>query len=160
MVEELPEMNAYWIVAISLLLTQATLLLALLVTLQRGKRLKNIENHMAEMSPFWKTFQTKVVSKLHHPHIDSQELDQLLEKLEALTLSKEERKKLISLLREITDDPHSEDQELAHFLLFAMPRVAKERGDPVTPPIGVPVRKIKNLPRTKRSDSVHPSADK
>ena len=129
-------MSTYWITAISLLFTQATLLAALLIMFWRGK-------HQLELSPFWKTFQTGVVKQLHHPHPESKEMDELLEKLEALTITREERKKLITMLRNIIKNPHSNEHGLANFLLLAMPEVARERGEPVTPPNGIPVHEMK-----------------
>jgi hypothetical protein len=120
----------YWLAPVSLLLTQIVIVIVFIVNQQRGRRLRMLES---QYSPFWRVFQTEVADTLHHPHPESRELDGLLEKLEALTMTDSERDRLVQLLREIADDPNSEERSRAEFLLFAMPRVVREREQRVQP---------------------------
>jgi hypothetical protein len=90
-----------------------------------------------QASPFWRTWQSiqkELSDTLHHPHKKSEEMDDLLEKLEALTITAAERDRLKVLLRKIVDEPKESELERtrAEFLLFAMPRVVKEREDRLT----------------------------
>jgi len=84
-----------------------------------------------QVPPFWSVFQKKVVASLHHPHPESAELDTYLEELESLTISDSRRSELVALLEAKRDNPNesSDERERAEILLFAMPRVVKERED-------------------------------
>jgi fumarate reductase subunit D len=92
------------------------------------KRLTILE---VQMSPFWATLQTKLADALHHPHPESKEKDALLEKLEALTISPEERIRLNALLINTSSDTSvsTEERTRAKMLLLVMPVVTGERHD-------------------------------
>lgn len=105
-------------------------------------RQSKILNHMTELSPFWQTFQTKVISKLHEEGVESEELELMICQLEALTLTPERKRELKSRLRGISEDPTSPIRDLAQLLLLAMPRVSRERGEPPTPVNGIPVSQL------------------
>lgn len=132
-------MKDYVILALCMIAFQISLMIVTCIVLYRQSVMKK---HLVSMPPFWKTFQTKVVSKLHHPHPESKELDNLMEKLESLTLSVEEKCRLKVMLQKITEDPKSDERDLAQLLLIAMPRVSRERGEPPTPVNGIPVSQL------------------
>ena len=87
-----------------------------------------------QVTPLWSSLQRDVSQALHHPHPESKEMDDLLEKLELLTISKVEREKLIGLLRAIVNDESQTKEERNHaeLLLFIMPRVLLEAAEDAT----------------------------
>lgn len=93
---------------------------------ETAKRLAILET---QMTPFWATLQTKLADALHHPHPESKERDALLEKLEKLTITQDERARLRTLLAEIIENPAEtvEEKAKAQLLLLAMPLVIAER---------------------------------
>jgi hypothetical protein len=115
-------MNVY--IAIITVL-QLALLVTLVITMRRGRRLRMLES---QYTPFWKAFQTEITAALHHPHPESFRMDYLMGKLDNLTITQEETAELKTLARTIVDDPGQspKERQLAEFLLFAMPRVIEE----------------------------------
>ena len=100
----------------------------LLLLYKIGNRLSVLE---IQVTPLWATLQKQVADALHHPHSKDKETDGLLEKLEALTLTQEERGRLEVLLKTKTTNPEESDQEKkrADLLLFLMPRAVQEEAD-------------------------------
>ncbi len=86
-------------------------------------------HHAVTYKPFWKVFQSGVADSLHHPHPESEELDNLLEKLENLTIDQWGTDRLKMLLRHKAQDTKQspEERNRAEFLLFALPMVVRER---------------------------------
>jgi hypothetical protein len=64
-----------------------------------------------QISPLWARVQRQISSDLHHPHPRYQEMDVLLEHLESLTITKEERVRLNQLLLERSTDMHEDITE-------------------------------------------------
>ena len=64
-----------------------------------------------QVSPLWAQVQARISSDLHHPHPRYFEMDILLEKLEALTITNDERERLKVLLRERSVDMHEDISE-------------------------------------------------
>src|ERR1700691_4149119 len=64
-----------------------------------------------QISPFWASVQLQISKDLHHPNPRYHEMDDLLEKLEALTISPEERERLKALLVERSSDTHEDISE-------------------------------------------------
>jgi hypothetical protein len=93
---------------------------------ENAKRLTILET---QITPFWQSLQTKLGEALHHPHPESFEKDQLLEKLEKLTISPEERDRLNILLTAVAVNPalSTEERAQAKMLLLVMPVVTSER---------------------------------
>jgi len=83
-----------------------------------------------QISPFWASVQLQISKDLHHPNPRYHEMDDLLEKLEALTISPEERERLKALLVERSSDTHediSEDQrKKASLMIPLMDMVTEE----------------------------------
>jgi hypothetical protein len=84
---------------------------------------------------FWKILQTRMVNLIHHPHIESRELDVLLEKLESDPnnktgggLTPADRNRLEELLKEKANDPSEskDERNSAEFLLIAMREVVRD----------------------------------
>ena len=83
----------------------------------------------------WSELQTELARVLHKPHLESEPLDKLLEKLETFTaagislISSDDRNKLTIMLRQKMDDPNQpkSERQRAEFLLMAMPRAEHER---------------------------------
>jgi hypothetical protein len=61
-----------------------------------------------QVSPMWATVQARMSSDLHHPHPRYLEMDVLLEKLEALTITPAERDRLKELLVVRSVDIHKD----------------------------------------------------
>ncbi|MGC2234271.1 MAG: hypothetical protein WBA09_22410 [Candidatus Acidiferrum sp.] len=85
-------------------------LLAYVVRLntRMGEQDKEIEILKTKISPLWMQVQARISSDLHHPSPRYLEMDALLEKLEALTITDEERTRLKVLLEERSTDMHAE----------------------------------------------------
>jgi len=67
-----------------------------------------IEVLSTQVSPLWAQIQSRIAADLHHPHPRYFEMDKLLEKLEALTITEDERKRLDTLLAERSVDFHDD----------------------------------------------------
>jgi hypothetical protein len=65
-----------------------------------------------QVSPLWAQIQARISMDLHHPHPRYGEMDKLLEKLEALTITVEERERLGVLLDERSVDMHEDISEV------------------------------------------------
>jgi hypothetical protein len=126
-------MKLYWIMAIATIVMQVIFLAIIIYMLRK-------QSQMYKKSPFfasWNRLQTELADTLHHPHIEAQEMDGLLEKLEVFTtaglstISKEDRARLIVLLNERVNDRDQTDSERtrAELLLFAMKRVEEEQAE-------------------------------
>jgi hypothetical protein len=61
-----------------------------------------------QVSPLWAQIQSRIAADLHHPHPRYFEMDKLLEKLEALTITQDERVRLDTLLMERSVDMHDD----------------------------------------------------
>jgi hypothetical protein len=61
-----------------------------------------------QVSPLWAKVQAQIAADLHHPHPRYAEMDTLLEKLEALTITDPERVRLKQLLLERSIDTHED----------------------------------------------------
>jgi len=61
-----------------------------------------------QVSPLWAQVQSRIAADLHHPHPRYFEMDKLLEKLEALTITPEERSRLEVLLVQRSTDMHED----------------------------------------------------
>jgi hypothetical protein len=59
-----------------------------------------------QVSPLWASVQARIARDLHHPHPRYLEMDGLLEKLEALSITPHERERLKILLLERSTDTH------------------------------------------------------
>jgi hypothetical protein len=92
-------------------------------------RLKVLEANVA--LPLWSVLQREVTKALHHPHPESQEMDNLLIKLENLQISGVETTRLNVLLDEKMNDEKQPDGERkrAELLRFIMPRVVMQTAD-------------------------------
>lgn len=65
-----------------------------------------------QVSPLWAQIQSRIVADLHHPHPRYKEMDVLLERLEALKITPEERIRLEALLIERSVDEHDDISEI------------------------------------------------
>jgi hypothetical protein len=95
---------------ISLFSVSLAALLAYVVRLngKLSEQEKEIAILKTQISPLWSQVQARISADLHHPHPRYLEMDTLLEKLEALTISSEERLRLKVLLQERSVDIHYE----------------------------------------------------
>jgi hypothetical protein len=87
-----------------------TAIIALLVRMnvkidQQGRDIGVLQT---QVSPLWARVQAQISSDLHHPRIRYAEMDGLLEKLEALTITQRERDRLKVLLNERATDMHED----------------------------------------------------
>jgi hypothetical protein len=86
-----------------------------------------------QVSPLWARVQAQISSDLHHPHPRYFEMDTLLEKLEAMTISNGERARLKVLLMERSTDMHediTEDQrKKASLMIQVMDMVLLETSE-------------------------------
>lgn len=93
---------------------------------------------LTQVSPLWAAVQSKIAKDLTHPSIQFQEMDELLRRLEALTITDDERERLHDLLRErsTSQDPEvSEDERAsAKLMIGIMEKVVAEAADPA--PVG------------------------
>jgi hypothetical protein len=83
-----------------------------------------------QVSPLWAQVQARIAADLHHPHPRYFEMDGLLEKLEALTITPDERARLKALLNERAHDMHPEinadQRKKAAFMIQVMDLVLVE----------------------------------
>jgi hypothetical protein len=79
-------------------------------------QIQNLRTEVAKLSvqvsPLWSRVQAQIASDLHHPHPRYLEMDGLLEKLEALTITTDERVRLKELLVERSVDEHADISEV------------------------------------------------
>src|ERR1700722_17292712 len=89
------------------------------VNTQHRAEIKDLQDSMNElkasmgvvntqMSPLWARVQAQIAQDLHHPSPRYAEMDKLLEKLEALTITVDERAALKALLIERSKDTHED----------------------------------------------------
>ena len=85
---------------------------------------------LSQFSPFWKSVESQIIKDLTHPSPQFKQMDDLLRKLEALTITPEERSRLIELLRErmVTSDPEvsPSERESAKIMITVMGKVVDE----------------------------------
>lgn len=110
-----------------------------------GELLAKLEAITVTQAPFFTSLQSRVIDLLHHPDAASGELDALLERLKALTLTADELARLETILRTQADDPVVERDQRQHSraLLALMPLVveeAKEHGAASQREARIPVR--------------------
>jgi hypothetical protein len=99
---------------IGLIIAAFSILLGILVTglYKLLSMAQDIAILKTQVSPLWAQIQTRIAVDLHHPHPRYIEMDGLLEKLENLTITLEERKRLEILLQERSIDMHEDISEL------------------------------------------------
>jgi hypothetical protein len=76
-----------------------------------GKLVNDVSTLQTQMSPFWASVERIVSKDLHHPSPRYAEMDGLLEKLAALTITDDERERLKALLIERSTDTHEDITE-------------------------------------------------
>ena len=119
-----------WVITFALLMAVPSVVTQIILARRQRKLLA--------ATPFfatWSKVQEELVDKLHHPHIEAQETDGLLEKLEQLTtagvssISVVDRKRLNVLLHERMSDPNQTESERtrAELLIFVMKRVQSDQ---------------------------------
>lgn len=85
---------------------------------------------LTQVSPLWAALQTKVAKDLTHPSEQFHEMDELLRRLEALTITDVERERLRVLLleRSTSQDPEvsEEERESAKLMIGIMKKVLDE----------------------------------
>lgn len=109
-----------------LLGTLVTIGLGILIMLWRLQgRMTALETKVA---PFWGSLQTKFAEAMHKPHPELKRRDLLLEHLEKLTITPDERHELRLMLELVKNDPSSTEVEKAQsiIMLAAMPLVLEE----------------------------------
>jgi hypothetical protein len=124
--------SPYAVAAFGIILTA---LIAYVVRL--GNTISEMKGDIREMSvkisPLWATVQAGISRDLHHPTARYAEMDKLLEKLEALTITANERERLKVLLLERSTDMHpdvTEDQrKKAKLMIGVMEIVLLEKNN-------------------------------
>jgi hypothetical protein len=76
-----------------------------------GGLVTDVTTLKTQMSPFWASVERIVSKDLHHPSPRYAEMDGLLEKLTALTITDDERIRLKALLIERSTDTHEDITE-------------------------------------------------
>lgn len=83
-----------------------------------------------QVSPLWAAVQSKIAKDLTHPSVQFHEMDELLRRLEALTITPKERQRLHDLLIERTTSVDPEvseaEKESAKLMIGVMDKVLKE----------------------------------
>jgi hypothetical protein len=90
---------------------------------------RDVDTLKTQMSPFWASVERIVSAELHHPSARYAEMDGLLEKLDVLTITDEERERLRVLLLERSNDEHAditESQKQKALLLIPLMDVVLE----------------------------------
>ena len=103
----------------------------------QGERVDKLSEDMTlikmQFSPFWKTVESRIIADLTHPSPQFVEMDELLKKLELLTITEDERARLAVMLRERmhTSDPEvtPEERASAAVLLVVMDKVIAESAE-------------------------------
>jgi hypothetical protein len=106
--------NPEWLPFIAIIFgTVLSGLIAFLVYVQKQitEMRMEVTKLTTQMSPLWAKVQAKIAADLHQPHERYVEMDKLLEKLEALTLTEDERNRLKVLLLERSRDFHHDITE-------------------------------------------------
>src|ERR1700679_181809 len=76
-----------------------------------GGLVTDVNTLKTQMSPFWASVERIVSKELHHPSARYAEMDALLEKLDTLTITANERDRLRVLLIERSIDQHDDITE-------------------------------------------------
>ena len=101
---------------------------ALLVRLEALERQLLVMS--TQLSPMWAGVQARISADLTHPHPQFAEMDELLRKLEALTITEADRRRLRELLveRAASNDPavSQEERESAQLMIGVMAKVRQE----------------------------------
>lgn len=133
--------------AVTLLLRRLTAAAAERAALD--KRIVELESKLSvlgvQISPLWAAVQSKIAKDLTHPSPQFHEMDELLRRLEALTITDSERERLHTLLIERTESTDAEvsdaERKSAALMIGIMDKVLKEAANegPVVEPqlIGV-----------------------
>jgi hypothetical protein len=136
-----PLVNSLLIAAFTILLT-AILAFLVRVNNQKKAELKELRDQVEElrramatvntqMSPLWARVQAQIATDLHHPNVRYAEMDGLLEKLDTLKITTDERLRLKVLLVERSKDIHEdisqEQREKAAFMVTVMDMVLAEK---------------------------------
>ena len=98
--------------AIAAVILSAILAYFVRVNAQLKKQSEEITELKTKVSPLWAQIQSRIASDLHQPHPRYMEMDQLLEKLEALTITKDERARLGVLLQLRSQDMSGDVSEI------------------------------------------------
>lgn len=113
-----------------LMLLGAILAYTVRINARQAKQGEDIAILKTQVSPLWAKVQAQIAADLHQPHPRYAEMDKLLEKLEALTISDEERGRLKELLLERSKDAHpdisEEQREKAKLMIVVMDMVLIE----------------------------------
>jgi len=100
-------------------------------------RLGDLDRQLAvvstQVSPLWAAVQSKIAKDLTHPHPQFKQMDALLRKLEAMTITPDERTLLGELLEEriVSDDPavNEDERDSATIMKIVMKKAEKELAD-------------------------------
>jgi len=126
-----PTVSSLIVAAFSILLT-AVLAFVVRLGTKMAMMEKSIIRLETQVSPLWANVQTQIARDLHHPHPRYFEMDKLLEKLEALTITPQERARLKVLLQERSVDMHADitdsQRTKAELMLKVMDIVVLEPG--------------------------------
>jgi hypothetical protein len=91
---------------------------------------KEIAILKTQMSPLWLQVQARITAELHHPQERYLEMDDLLEKLDALTITGVERSRLKDLLLErsidMSEEINNDQRAKAKLLICVMDLVLDE----------------------------------
>jgi hypothetical protein len=123
------------IVGVVIVILTAILAYTVRINDRQREQGEDIATLKTQISPLWQMVQAKITKDLHHPHPRYLEMDTLLEKLDALTITDNERLRLKVLLKERAQDMHAditpEQRISAEILLPVMDRVVMEieKGD-------------------------------
>jgi hypothetical protein len=124
--------NPYLVAAFAVVLTA---IIAFLVRID--SRLQDHDQKLAilgtQVSPLWAKIQKQIAGDLHQPHPRYFEMDDLLEKLEKLTITTGERRRLKVLLVERSHDMHPDiteaQRQKAELMIKVMDIVVQEAED-------------------------------
>jgi hypothetical protein len=81
------------------------------INARQSEQAIDIATLKTQVSPLWARVQARISEDLHHPHPRYYEMDKLLESLEALTITTDERIRLKELLLERSVDMHEDITE-------------------------------------------------
>jgi len=95
-----------------------------------GEHDKQLAEMSTKVSPLWATVQKVISDELHHPHAQYAEMDTLLERLDNLTITTEERDRLKILLMQRSVDMDSDitesQRKSAKMMIDVMDKVVQE----------------------------------
>lgn len=90
----------------------------------------DVKEVQTKVAPFWARVQQQMSADLHHPHPRYLEMDGLLEKLESLTITEDERLRLKQLLiereRDFHDDISTDQRKTASAMAIIMDMTVSE----------------------------------